>query len=180
MRLLLHEISSALCTSIDLARFLTGPLPHTCHTSPDKGTSHTFNKSDETIQSIWNNIRRHPIRKRVQQFILHAIHNTHQIGHFWDHIPTIPESMALWPLTLARNKISHNFRMWLPIQFPPKNSQMKKPTNAEWRAKTDSWKYSFPKWPTSSGLCNVNRSYKKLTTHPLRSNPAGWNESTLG
>ena len=47
----------------------------------------TINKTQETAEMIWTELKKPVLRHRVQQFLFKAMHNTYMIGGVWNEIP---------------------------------------------------------------------------------------------
>ena len=46
-----------------------------------------INKSQETTEMIWTNLKKPVLRHRVQQFLFKAMHKAYMIGNVWNEIP---------------------------------------------------------------------------------------------
>ena len=47
----------------------------------------TINKTQETAETIWTELKKPVLRHRVQQFLFKAMHNANMIGSIWNEIP---------------------------------------------------------------------------------------------
>lgn len=117
-------------------------------------TIQAYQGSLETDRTIWNNLRKHTIQTRVQQFLFKALHNTPMVGEVWYHIQgferrgdcntcEITESMEHIPIGCTHTT-----------------------TAAIWRWTREAWDHEQYKWPEISLGIILGCENLSAQTHP--------------
>ena len=96
-----------------------------------------INKSQETAETIWTNLKKPVLRHRVQQFLFKAMHNAYIIGSVWNEIPDHQD----WVVCTACNKTESMWHILLNCQTTP--------NGAIWDQARWMWQHE-PAWPEIS------------------------------